>query len=103
MTHLLVFLSARYQLVASIGLNGLRRYRSGFRHLCLIFFITHLFHPLDCLAVEVFQDCDVRHGCGWRGAVPMLLTRRAPNNVTRPNFLFWTALALHPSTPVSDD
>src|SRR6266404_1377938 len=33
----------------------------------------------------------------------MLLTRRAPHDIARPNFLFWTSLALHPATPGRDD
>src|SRR5438132_24618 len=31
--------------------------------------------------------------------MPMLLTRRAPHDIARPNLLFWTSLALHPATP----
>lgn len=46
----------------------------------------HLFHPLGRLTVELFQNGDVRHGRGWRRAVPMLLTRRKPDHVARPNF-----------------
>jgi len=30
----------------------------------LMFFVAHLFHPVDSLAVNLFQDRDVRHGCG---------------------------------------
>jgi hypothetical protein len=37
----------------------------------------------------------VRHGCGRRGAVPMLLTRRAPDHVTRPHFLDRASPALY--------
>src|SRR5947207_11990950 len=29
----------------------------------------------------------------------MLLTRRTPDHIARPNFLFWAALALHPPAP----
>src|SRR5713226_5379182 len=65
----------------------------------LILFVADLFHPFDSLAVKVFQDGDVRHGSGWRRAVPMLLTRRTPDHIARSNFFFWTAFALNPSTP----
>ena len=53
-----------------------------------------LFHPVGALAVEPFHDGDVRHGCGCRGAVPMLLTRPEPDHVTRPNLLDWASPAL---------
>ena len=53
-----------------------------------------LFHPVGALAVEPFHDGDVRHGCGCRGAVPILLTRREPDHVTRPNLLDWASPAL---------
>src|ERR1700730_16628642 len=53
-----------------------------------------LFHPVGALAVEPFHDGDVRHGCGCRGAGSMLLTRREPDHVTRPNLLDWASPAL---------
>src|SRR5437870_11088355 len=39
--------------------------------LSLILFVADLFHPIDGLAVKMFQDGDVRHRCAGRGAVPM--------------------------------
>src|SRR5207244_11498605 len=60
-----------------------------------VLFVADLLHPVDGLAVELFHNRDVRHGRGWRRAVPMLLTRRAPDHVTGPNLLDRTAPALH--------
>src|SRR5205809_5183505 len=45
----------------------------------------------------------MRHGRGWSGAVPMLLTRRAPDHIARPNFFFRATFALHPPKSGSDD
>src|SRR2546421_9179402 len=36
-----------------------------------VLFVTDLLHPIDGLAVELFLNSNVRHGCGWRGTVPM--------------------------------
>src|SRR5713226_9768960 len=69
----------------------------------MIFFVADLFHPVDGLAVKVFQDGDVRHRRSWSGSVPMPLTRRAPDDIARPNFLFRATLALHPPTSGGDD
>src|SRR5439155_15496539 len=52
-----------------------------------ILFVADLLHPIHGLAIELFLNGDVRHGGGWRGAVPMLLPRREPNHVTGPNLL----------------
>src|SRR5579859_415567 len=41
-------------------------------------------------------------GC-WRGAVPVLLARREPDHVTRPDFLHRSALALDPAATGRDD
>ena len=43
------------------------------RRLAPVLFVTNLFHPVNGLAVELFLNGDVRHGCGRRGAVPVLL------------------------------
>src|SRR6476619_5624891 len=69
----------------------------------LVFFVANFFQPFDDLAVERFLNGDVRHCSGWRGAVPMLLTRRAPDHVARSNFDFWSTFALHPTAPGGDD
>ena len=47
----------------------------------LVLLVGDLLHPVDRLAVEPLHDGDVRHGRRCRGAVPMLFTRRAPDDV----------------------
>src|SRR5947208_9810175 len=59
-----------------------------------ILFVADFLHPVDGLAVEPFLNGDVRHGGRRRGAVPVLLTRRKPDHVIRPNFLDRTVPAL---------
>ena len=50
-------------------------------------FVTDMFHPIDSLSVKLFLDGDVRHGRIRRGPVPMLLTRRDPDYISRADFL----------------
>src|SRR5437764_2265037 len=69
----------------------------------LVLFVADLLHPVDGLAVELFLDGDVRHGRGCRGTVPMLLTRRKPDHVTRPNFLNRAPPALYQPTASRHD
>ena len=69
----------------------------GFLVAGLVLLVADLFHPVDGFAVELFLNGDVRHGRGWRGAVPVLLTRREPDHVARPNFLDRPAPALCPA------
>src|SRR5207247_6664455 len=59
-----------------------------------VLLVADLFHPVNRFAVELFLNGDVRHGRGARGAVPMLLTRRQPDHITRPNLLDRAAPAL---------
>src|SRR6266705_3772115 len=51
----------------------------------LVLFVCDFLHPVDDLAVELLLDGDMRHGRGGRCAMPMLLARRAPNYVARPD------------------
>ena len=66
-------------------------------------FIAHLFHPVDNLTVELFLNGDVRHGRGRRGPVPVLLARREPDHITRPDLLDWSARALDSAAASHDD
>src|SRR5205814_1977961 len=52
-----------------------------------VLFVSDVLHPLDHLAVELLLDCDVGHGRGRRGTVPVLFARRKPDHVPRPDFL----------------
>src|SRR2546430_17681316 len=69
----------------------------------LVLFVADLLHPVDDLAVEVFLDCDVSHGGGRRRALPVLLARRAPDNVARANHSDWATPALHEPAAGRDD
>src|SRR5579859_2656837 len=66
--------------------------------LTLVLFVADLFHPIDGLAIEPFLYGDVRHRGGWRGAMPMFLSRREPDHITRTNLLDRPTPALDPAT-----
>src|SRR5947199_10723431 len=68
-----------------------------------VLFIADVLHPLDDFSVERFLNGDMRHRSRRRRAVPMLRVRRKPDDVTRPDFLDRTALALRPSDARRDD
>src|SRR5438132_1637120 len=55
--------------------------------LCVVLFISNLLHPVDGLPVELLLNGDVGHRRSRRGAVPMLLARREPDHVPRPDLL----------------
>jgi len=62
-----------------------------------------MLHPIHSLAVELLLDCNVRYRCRRRRSVPVLLSGSEPDNVTRPYLLDWTAPALRPSAPRSNN
>ena len=66
-------------------------------------FVADLFHPVDNFTVEFFLNGDVRHGRSWSGPVPVLLTRRKRDYITRPDFFYRPAPMLRPATPCRDD
>ena len=53
-----------------------------------------MLYPVDDLALERLRNGYVRHRCGRCRAVPVLFTRREPDDVTRPNLFDRPALAL---------
>ena len=61
-----------------------------------ILVVADLFHPFDDLTVEIFLNGDMRHGGGWRRAMPMLFARWEPDHITGMNLFNRTALALNP-------
>ncbi len=69
----------------------------------LVLFVADLLHPVGGLAVEPLGNGDVGHGRGWRGPVPVFLTRLEPDHVTRPDVLDWTTPALDPITASGHD
>src|ERR1019366_3555000 len=64
-----------------------------------ILFVADFFHPVGRLAVKLLDNGNVRHGRCWRSTAPVLLSRRKPDHVTRPDFFDWTTPALHPAAP----
>jgi hypothetical protein len=60
-------------------------------------------HPLDQLAVERLLDGDVRHGRGWRGAVPVLLAGPEPDHVAGMDRFDWAAFPLDSPAAGRDD
>src|SRR5205809_3890725 len=68
-----------------------------------ILLIADLLHPVDGFAVEIFMDSNVRHGGGWRRAMPVLLARREPDHITGPDFFNRIAFALHPAAAGRDN
>src|SRR3954447_11568255 len=68
-----------------------------------VLLLAHLFHPLDRTAVQCFLNGDMRHGGGGRGAVPVLLPRRKPDDIARPDLLDGIAKALRPTQTRGDD
>src|SRR3954470_4709730 len=69
----------------------------------VVLLVGDLLHPVHNLAVELFLDRDVRHGARQRGAVPVLLVGRAPDDVSRPDDPDGTAGALHVAAPGGAD
>src|SRR5213594_914673 len=51
-----------------------------------VLLVADLFHPVNCFAVELFLNGDMRNGSGWRSTMPVLLTGREPYDVTGSNF-----------------
>ena len=62
-----------------------------------------MFHPVGGLAVELFDNGDVRHGCGRRGALPVLLARGKPDHVPWADLLNRSSPALCQSTASRHD
>src|SRR4051812_1107524 len=67
----------------------------------LVLLISHLFHPLDHLTVELLLNCDVRHRSSSRSSVPVLFARRKPDNIAGLDFFNRAAISLRPAKPSS--
>src|SRR5688572_12320154 len=52
-----------------------------------VLLIANLFHPISGLAIELFHNRDMCHGCSWCSSMPMLLAWWRPDYITRPNLL----------------
>src|SRR5580698_710309 len=68
-----------------------------------IFLVGNLIQPLDVFSIERFLDCNVRHGGGRRRTVPMLVARRAPDDIPCANLDDLLALALGPTATGRND
>src|SRR6266571_819619 len=86
-----------------LGLCGLHCSMLLFLMGTVVLLIAYLLHPVDHLAVEFLLDRDMGQGGGGRCAMPMLLARRAPNYVARPDDLDRAAPALHKTAAARDD
>ena len=72
-------------------------------HSALILLVADLFQPVHGPAIQLFLDGDVRQGGGRRGAVPMFLAGRKPDDVAGPDFFNRPAPALCASAASGDD
>jgi hypothetical protein len=52
-----------------------------------VLFVADLFHPVHDLAVQRLLNRYVRHRCGWRGTVPVLLAGWKAHHITGAGFL----------------
>jgi hypothetical protein len=68
-----------------------------------ILFISNVLHPFDNFAVQRLLNSDMSHRGRRRGAVPVLFTRRKPNDITWPDFLDRAAPTLNPANAGRDD
>src|SRR5579885_215111 len=75
----------------------------GFPRSALVLFVADLFHPVNCLAVESLLNGDVRHGRGWRGAMPMFLPRLKQDHIAWSNLLDGSPPTLCPATASRHD
>src|SRR5437899_6740958 len=69
----------------------------------LILVVADLFHPVHRLAIQLLLNGDVCHGRRWSRAVPVLLARRKPDHVARPNRLDRAAPSLRQAAAGGDD
>jgi hypothetical protein len=65
--------------------------------------VADVLELVDGLAVQRLLNGDVGHGRGRRRAVPMFLAGLEPHDITRSNFLDWSALALNSAAARRDD
>src|SRR6266571_3448339 len=86
-----------------LGLCGLHCSMLLFLMGTVVLLIAYLLHPVDDLSVEFLLDRDMGQGGGGRCAMPMLLARRAPNYVARPDLPDRAAPALHKTAAARHD
>jgi hypothetical protein len=69
----------------------------------LILLVADVLHPSHMFAVEGFLGGDMDHTGARRGAVPMLLVRRDPDDVAGLDLAHFAAPALHAPCPGNDE
>jgi len=62
-----------------------------------VLLVADVFHPVDDLAILLFPNGDVRHGCGGCGSVPVLLAGGEPDHIAGADLLDGAAFALGPA------
>ena len=62
-----------------------------------------MFRPIRVLSVKLLHNGNVGHRRGWRGAVPMFLAGRNPDNVAWPDFLHRSAPKLNSAATCCHD
>ena len=68
-----------------------------------VLFISDLFQPVNCSAVQLLLKREVRHGCGWRCTMPVLDAGRNPNDVSLANHLNRAAPLLNRADTIGHD
>src|SRR4029077_10652057 len=87
----------------SITIRGVPKSTNATAFLFAVLLIADLFHPVDYFAVERFLNGDMLHRSRRRSTVPMLLTRRKPDDIARPDVLGRAAATLRQSKARHDD
>src|SRR5215510_15598968 len=62
-----------------------------------LLFIVDMFHPIGGLAIELFNNRNMSHRCGWHGAMPVFFTRRTPDYIPEINLFDLTTPVLYSS------
>jgi len=62
-----------------------------------------MLHPVNHLSVFVSLNRDVSHGSRWRGAMPVFLAGREPDDITGPDLIDRASPMLDPAAPSRDD
>jgi hypothetical protein len=69
----------------------------------LVLFVGDVFEPVYGFAVQAFLDCDVGHGGGGCGSVPVFFVWGEPDYVAGVDLFYWAAFALGSSAACGDD
>jgi len=68
-----------------------------------ILVFSDVLHPVGGVAVQMFDDGDVGHGCGDRGSMPVALTGCEEDHVAGMDLLDRSALPLHSAQAAGHD